>query len=95
MTIRSEDIGSKEPATKGDLEQLREDLQVDMANLESRFGEKLDAWGKTLFDKLDSLIENRAVDAGAAKNEHVSLLNNEVTSLAQRVSALERKRSFE
>jgi hypothetical protein len=30
MNVRYEDIGSQEPATKGDIEQLREDLQADM-----------------------------------------------------------------
>lgn len=32
MTARKQHIGSDEPATKGDLEQLREDLQADMVN---------------------------------------------------------------
>lgn len=36
MTIREKNIHSKDPATKGDLEDLREDLQGDIARMEER-----------------------------------------------------------
>lgn len=116
MTIREKNIGSKEPATKGDLEQLREDLQADMTRMEGRITDRFSAidmgfsaleeritresenlskmfddWGRTLFEKIDIAVENRQIELGAAKAEHVLNLDDKVRELDDRVGAIERQ----
>jgi hypothetical protein len=136
MVIRKKNIGSAKPATKGDLEELREDLQADMANMEdridkklaametrfdekliametrfdekliametrfdekliameTRFNKKLDDWGQILFEKIEGAIENRMFELGGAKIAEVSLLDDKVKNLDERVAVLERQR---
>lgn len=116
MVIKQENIDSQEPATKGDLEQLREDLQADMTRMEGRINDRFSAidarfsaieeritsesanlskrfddWGRTLFEKIDIAVENRQIELGAAKAEHVLSLDDKVGALDERVSAIERQ----
>ncbi len=81
MIAKQEFINSSEPATKGDLEQLREDLQADMVNAletaignsESRVDKKLEAILKVVEDT----------------NTTVSHLSRQLEGLPERVIVLE------
>ena len=93
---RREHIDSPAPATKGDLEELREDVHVDLVNAMSELSEdvqrveqRLDKKLDLLIDKIDGLIEHRSIELGAAKDEQVQLLDDRVHRLDERVSALE------
>ncbi|REJ85935.1 MAG: hypothetical protein DWQ34_28160 [Planctomycetota bacterium] len=52
MNIQYEDIDSDEPASKRDLEQLREDLQRDMSNLASRLRDEIGEQTEGLLDRV-------------------------------------------
>lgn len=104
MAVRYENIDSQEPATKGDLEQLREDLQSDivratenlatkeeLAAMERRFLGELNRWGEVLFEKIDAVVENRFIDLGAAKTEQVEANTERLDRHEARIDSLERE----
>ncbi len=57
MTNKRHPIGSKETATKGDLEDLREDLQVDMHHMEERLIENIQGVKEELTENIQSVRE--------------------------------------
>lgn len=73
MIAKQEFINSSEPATKGDLEELREDLQADMVQMEGRLDQKLEAILKVVEDT----------------NTNVSHLSRQLEGLPERVTTLE------
>lgn len=69
MEMNPENIGSTEPATRGDIEELREDLQADLQELETRLTVQaadavtdlkamIAASEKHLGQKLDDILEH-------------------------------------
>jgi outer membrane murein-binding lipoprotein Lpp len=91
MNAKEEFINSKEPATKGDLEQLREDLQADMVNMEGRIISRMDERFESVeqnfkhmnqkFEALLAVVEDT--------NVKVSRLAQDMEGLPERVTALE------
>lgn len=83
MIAKEEFIHSNQPATKGDLEQLREDLQVDMTQMEERIDTKLDAILRVVEDT-NAKVSNRGRELDGLP-ERVTVLEDDVLKLKAKV----------
>ena len=75
MRLNQGHIGSNEPATKGDIEQLREDLHADMARMEERFENRFGrienrfAQIERRFDRIEERITEESATRSREFNE--------------------------
>lgn len=88
MNAKKEFIGSKEPATKGDLENLREDLQVDMLGIKNDILDTLRAEMHEMEMRLMKKIE-LILAVTQDTNKRLAELEKKLADMPERVAALE------
>ncbi|MBI3255588.1 MAG: hypothetical protein HYZ63_01305 [Candidatus Andersenbacteria bacterium] len=85
MIAKEEFINSSEPATKGDLENLREDLQGDMVQMEERINTRIDS----LETRMDAKFEQ--IDARFERIEKtLTAILKVLDDMSNRLAAIER-----
>lgn len=77
MKVHKEWIGSKDPATKGDLAELQEDIHLDMTQMENRLMSK--EAGKEILEIVKSI--DKQLKPLRSIPEEVTKLKNEVFKL--------------
>lgn len=93
MKVRKEWIGSQEPATKGDLADLQEDLHVDMAGMEGRIANSVESSVKSHLEKQTEKIlhefrvtaENIHKDVAEANKDEISALKDKIEAIQRHV----------
>ncbi|MEX0650070.1 MAG: hypothetical protein WD200_03650 [Candidatus Andersenbacteria bacterium] len=80
-----DDMETLRMATKDDMETLRMATKSDLNGLESRMDKRFDE----LFEHIDSYIDNRMVDVGAARSDEVLMIKEKQERYEKRISALE------
>jgi hypothetical protein len=76
----SDPIDPDQAATKGDLHDLRHDMQRQMATMEQR-----------ILDHFDAAVENIEEQLGGANADEISLLKDADNNLHERLLPLERR----
>lgn len=84
MKVRKEWIGSSEPATKGNLAELQEDIHIDLTQMEERLRRDLMSkeTGKEMFNLLKSI--DKRLRAWADIPERLTKVENDVFKLKLR-----------
>lgn len=88
MIAKQEHINSSEPATKGDLEQLREDLQADIVNTAERVKEETLNEMKHYFDAAVEVLRD---DFKGATKDKIVTLEDKQEDHEQRITILEKQ----
>jgi len=95
MNVKKENIGSEEPATKGDLEELREDLQRDTIGSEDRLIAQIRDSEARVLDEFKAVAENIHKDVAGVNADEISLIQNKQDRHEVRIEKLEGIKHFD
>lgn len=87
MIAKEEFIHSSQPATRGDLENLREDLQADMAQMEERINAKFDQVDER-FERIEKTLATILKVLDDMSNR-LTVIERNTRDLPERVTVLE------
>lgn len=85
MKVRKGWIGSKKPATLGNLAELQEDLHLDLDQLESRLGTKMEEQTKKILHEFKATAENIHKDVAGANRDEILWIKDMVKAIARYV----------
>ncbi len=102
MVAKKKHINSPEPATKGDLEDLREDLQADifkvtdridtrMEGMEQSIDTKMEQWKDEIVRHFDVVAENIHQDVAGANRDEISMIKDKVQHHDADIAILKQK----
>lgn len=91
MPVKKQNIGSKKPATLGDLEQLREDIHLDLSKLEGRVNKKIDSTKKEIIFEFKAAIEIIEEKLTGANKDEISAIKDKQKAHEERIAVLEQR----
>ena len=83
MKVHKEWIGSKEPATKGDLADLQEDIHVDLQQFAKK--DDLDQAKKEIIYEFRAVAENIHKDVAGANKDEISWIKDKIRVIQHHV----------
>lgn len=95
MAIKEQNIGSTEPATKGDIEQAREDIHLDIENAvqasEKRVLQGVHQSKEEIIHEFRAAIETIHRDLAGANKDEISLIKDKQKDHTKRIDRLEQQ----